>query len=106
MRANMRPRHREAAMMTDQPLPEAVIDQPGIADRAGEAMPASTAQRQRRVAAAIEEKQRLFAPLDRKADLLLKNWRDEAAARGNFAPEVDGFNMRHVLATEPRWQGY
>ena len=69
MRADIRARHREAAMVTDQPLAKAVIDQPGVADRAGKAMPAGAAQRQRRIAAAIEEQQRLLALLDRVSDL-------------------------------------
>ena len=54
--------------MADQPLAKAVIDQPGVADRAGEAMAAGAAQGQRRIAAAIEEQQRLLAPLDREAE--------------------------------------
>ena len=81
MRTDMRARHREAAMMADQPLAKAMIDQPGIADGAGKAMPAGAAQRQRRIAAAVEEQQRLLAPLDRDLDLLGKPRRDEAAAR-------------------------
>ena len=59
-------------MMADQPLAEAMIDQPGIADGAGKPMPAGAAQRQRRIAAAVEEQQRLLAPLDREIDLLGK----------------------------------
>ncbi len=51
-------------MMADQTLAKAVIDQPGIADGAGKAMPAGAAQGQRRVAAAIEKQQRLLAPFD------------------------------------------
>ena len=42
-------------MVADEALAEAVIDQPGIADGAGEAMAAGAAQGQRRIAAAIEE---------------------------------------------------
>jgi len=59
-------------MVTDQPLAEAMIDQPGVADRAGKTMPAGTAQGQRRIAAAIEEQQRLFALLDRLSDIVGK----------------------------------
>ena len=69
VRAGSGRRHREAAMMTDQPLAEAMIDQPGVADGAGEAMPAGAAQRQRRIAATIEEQQRLLAPLDARSDM-------------------------------------
>jgi hypothetical protein len=38
--AGGRTRHREAAMMADQALAEAMIDQPSVADGAGEAMAA------------------------------------------------------------------
>src|SRR5262249_62365578 len=65
LRALRRRRHGEAAMVTDQPPAEAVIDQPGIAIGTGEADAAGATQRQRRVAAAIEKEQRLPAALDR-----------------------------------------
>ena len=91
-------------MMADQPLAKPVIDQPGVADGAGEAMPAGPAQGQRRIAAAVEEQQRLLAPLDRDPDLLGELRRDEAAARRRFAAQIDRLDMRHVLAAEPRRQ--
>ena len=68
MRTDRRARHREAAMMADQPLAKPMIDQPGVADGAGKAMAAGAAQGQRRIAAAIEEQQRLLAPFDRDLD--------------------------------------
>ena len=55
-RALRRRRHREAAMMADELAPEAMIDQPGIAIRTWQAEAAGAAKRQRRIAAAIEEK--------------------------------------------------
>src|SRR5207245_6824369 len=104
MRANMRARHRESAMVADQALAKAVIDQPGVADGAGKTMPAGAAQRQRRIAAAVEEQQRLLAPLHGDLDLLGKPRRDEAAARRWFSPQIDRLDMRHVLAAEARGQ--
>src|SRR6202035_4073711 len=98
IRADMRSRHREAAMVADQALAKPVIDQPGVADGAGKAMPAGAAQGQRRVAAAVEEQQRLLAPLDREADLLGQSRRDEMATRRSLAPQIDRLDMRHVLA--------
>ena len=65
IRTDRRMRHGEAAMMADELAAEAVIDQPGVAVRAGEAEAAGAAQRQRRVAAAVEEEQRLLPALDR-----------------------------------------
>ncbi len=43
MRTRLRPVHREAAVMAYQPLAKAMIDQPSVADGAGEAMAAGTA---------------------------------------------------------------
>ena len=80
-RAFGRMRHGEAAMVADELLAEAVIDQPGVAVRAGEAEAAGAAQRQRRVAAAIEEQQRLLAALERGLDRAGERRRDEAAGR-------------------------
>src|SRR5258708_34767615 len=90
--------------MADETLAEAMIDQPGVADGTGKAMPACPAQRQRRVAAAIEEQQRLLAPRNRDLNLLCEPWRDEAAAAGGFATQIDRLDLRHVLAAEPRQQ--
>ena len=104
VRADMRPRHRETAMVADQPLAKAVIDQPGVADGAGKTMPAGAAQCQRRITAAIEEQQRLLAPLDRVLDLLGQPRRNETAARRRLPPQIDRLDLRHVLAAEPRGQ--
>jgi hypothetical protein len=49
--------------MADEALAEPMIDQPRVADVAGEAVAAGAAQRQRRIAAAVEEQQRLLASL-------------------------------------------
>src|SRR5690349_7913083 len=85
----------DSAMVADEALAEAVIDQPGIADGAGEAMAAGTAQGQRRIAAAVEEQQRLLALLDRAVDLACEPRRDEAAAGRHLAAEINRLDMRH-----------
>ena len=90
--------------MTDQALAEAMIDQPGVADGAGKAMPACPAQCQRRVATAVQEQQRLPAPLHRDPNLLGEPRRDEAAAARRFAPQIDRLDLRHVLAAKSRRQ--
>ena len=69
-------------MMADQALAEPVIDQPGVADGAGEAMAAGAAQRQRRIAAAIQEQQRLFAAAPRDWICSARTGGEPAAARG------------------------
>ena len=43
VRADMRARHREAAVMANKALTKAMIDQPRVADRAGKAMAAGAA---------------------------------------------------------------
>ena len=50
-----------AAMMADERAAKAMLDQPGRAIGALEAMAAGAAQSQRRIAAPVEEQQRLFA---------------------------------------------
>src|SRR6185295_13567237 len=93
-------RHRIAAVMTDQPPLEAVIDQPGVAVRARHPIAAGIAQRQRRKAATVEEEQRLLVALDREPHLLGEPRRDEAAARRAFAAKIDRLNRRQMLAAE------
>src|SRR5690242_5690167 len=61
VRAFRRRRHRKAAVVTDQPPLEAMIDQPGIAIRTLQPESASPAQRERRIAATIEKQKRLLA---------------------------------------------
>ena len=87
-------------MVADEPAPEAVIDQPGVAVRAGEAEAAGAAQRERRIAAAVEEQQRLLAALDRGLHRLGEPRRDEAPARRAFAREIDRLDHRQMLAAE------
>src|SRR6185295_15112271 len=103
-RADIRARHREAAMVTDQALAKSVIDQPGVANGAGKTVAAGATQRQWSVAATVEEQQRLLALLDRKPDLLGQRRRDEAAAWRRRAAHIDRLDMRHMLAAETRRQ--
>ena len=92
---------REAAMMADQPPPEAMIDQPGIAIRACEAMPAGAAQRERRIAAAIEEQQ---APARRARARPAPLPPDAAQMKrprgGPSRAQIDRFDRRQMLAAE------
>ena len=87
-------------MVAHQPPLEAVIDQPGVAIRALQAEAAGAAERERRVAAAIEEQQRLLAAFERVLHSFRQPRRDEAAARRAFAPHVDGLDHRQVRAAE------
>src|SRR4029077_20799001 len=87
-------------MVADELPAKAVIDQPGVAVRAGEAEAAGAAERERRVAAAVEEKQRLLAALERAPDRAGERGRDEAAGRRALAAQIDRLDRRHALAAE------
>ena len=60
VRAGLGPRLEVAAVVAHQHAAEAVLDQPGRAVGALEAVAAGPAQRQRRIAAPVEEQQRLL----------------------------------------------
>ena len=64
-RAGVRALFVMAAMVADELAAKAVLDQPARAVRALEAMAADAAERQRRIAAPVEEQQRLLAALQR-----------------------------------------
>ena len=87
-------------MVADQPLAEAMIDQPGVAIRALQAEAAGAAERERRIAAAVEEQQRLLLALERGLHGFGQPRRDEAAARRAFAPHVDRLDRRQMRAAE------
>jgi hypothetical protein len=88
-------------MVANQPMPEAMIDQPGVAVRTGEPVAASATECQRRIAAPVEKQQRLFVALKREANLVRESRRDVAAARRSLASEVDGLDCGQILAAEP-----
>src|SRR5712692_709059 len=104
LRAFLRLRRIEAAMMAHELAPEAVIDQPGIAVRTVEPEAAGAAERERRIAAAIEEQQGLLAPFQRSLDRACKARRDEAPARRAFALQVDRLDRRFALTAEAQRQ--
>ena len=77
-----------------------MIDQPGVAIRTLQAEAAGAAERERRIAAAIEEQQRLLVAFERDLHRLRQPRRDEAAARRAFAPHVDRLDHRQMRAAE------
>src|SRR5580704_4563482 len=93
-------RHGEAAVVANEVFAETMIDQPGVAVRAGEAKAAGAAQGQRRIAAAIEEQQRLLAALDGDLHRAGEHRRDEAAARRRRLAQIDRLDCRLKLAAE------
>jgi hypothetical protein len=92
-------------MVADELPAETVIDQPGVAVRAGEAEATGATERERRVAAAVEEEQRLLAAFDCGLDRAGKRRRDEAAGRRSLAAQIDSLDHRHALAAETLRQG-
>src|SRR5262249_7541405 len=87
-------RHGEAAVVASEAPPEAMIDQPSVAIRAGEPKTAAAAKRQRRIAAAIEEEKSLLAALKRIAHGLSQTRGDEAAARRALGAQIDQLDRR------------
>ena len=103
-RAEFRPRFDMAAMMADERGAEAVLDQPGRAIGAFEPMAAGAAERQRRIAAPVEEEQRLLAALARRLDARDRLRRQPAPARRALALEVDGRDLGQARRAEARRQ--
>ena len=87
-----------AAMMANERGAKSVLDQPGGAIGAFEAMSARSAQRQRRVAAPIEEQHRLLALGPRLLDAGDRARRQPCAPRRTFALKVDQGDVG-----QPRW---
>ena len=85
--------HDMAAMVAGEPAGEAVLDHPGGAIRALEAVAAMAAEGERRIAAAVEEQQALLARLEILRQRLDQGRRQPAAARRRVLKHVD---RRHV----------
>src|SRR5205807_2920631 len=92
MGALVRRRHREAAVMTDQPALESMLHQPGVAIRAAQAESALPAQGERRIAAAVEKQQRLVSALEGALHCLKQAGRDKTSARRAFGTQIDGLH--------------
>src|SRR5262245_66169969 len=92
-------------MVADELPAEAVIDQPGVAVRTGQAKTAGAAERERRIAAAIEEEECLLVAFKRSPDRAGERWRDVTARRRTLAAQVDRLDRRHALAAEALRQG-
>jgi hypothetical protein len=85
-------------MVAGEAVDEPVLDHPGGAVRALEAVPAGAAQGQRRIAAAVEEQQALLAALEIGLQLAHQRRRQPAAARRRILDEVDRGDVRQLGA--------
>ena len=103
-RADFWPQFDVAAMVADEGGAEAVLDQPRRAVGAFEPMPAGAAERERRIAAPVEEEQRLLAALARRLDPRDRLRRQPAPARRPLAFEVHRRDQRQARRAEPRRQ--
>src|SRR6202042_54331 len=102
LRAKSRSALDMAAMMANERGAKSVFDQPGRAIGAFEAMSASPAQREGRIAAPIEKQHRLLAPAPRLLDPGDPARRQPSAARRPFALEVDQGDIGQPRRTEAR----
>src|SRR5258708_1065815 len=91
-------------MVADQAAPEPMIDQPGVAIRTGEPKSALAAERERGVAAAIEEKEGLLAAFERVPHRLGEARCDEAPAWRAFGAQIDRLDGGGVRAPAARPQ--
>ena len=96
--ALLRDRQREAAVVAVEAAAIAVLDQPGRALRAIDAMAAGAAQRERRVAAAVEVEQRLLLRGERLGHGLDEDGGEPFAALGRMLAQVDGRHVRQLGA--------
>ena len=91
-------RQREAAVVALEPVAIAMLDQPGRALRAVDAVAAGAAQRERRIAAPVEEQQRLLLGGERPGHGLDQHRREPLAALGRVLAQVDGRHLRQLGA--------
>ena len=102
LRAFGRRRGFIAALMTGKPLAIAMLDQPGRTVAARHLVAAGFAQRQRRIAAAVEEQHRLLAGGQRDGERLAQGLRQPGAG---FAPSRGADRSAGSAASPPRRGG-
>ncbi len=101
IRASLGDGNELAAMVAFEPAAEPVLDQPGRAVRAFEAEAAFPAERDRRIAAAVQEQERLLAARQGLADRLDQHRRQPFAPLGRRGAHVDrgdGRKARRFIA--------
>ena len=99
-------RHHMAAMMAGEPVHQPVLDHPGGAVGALEAVAAVAAQGQRREAAAVEEQQRLLAALEVRFELIDERRRKPASARRRILRQVDRADLGQARSGEALRQAH
>ena len=92
------------AMVADQLAAKPVFHQPGRAVRAFEAETAFAAQGQRRIAAPVEEHQRLLAGFDGRTERVNQHGRQKPPGLGRMLAHVDEPHIGHAGTAETRRQ--
>src|SRR6185437_6637711 len=92
------------AMMAHQHAAEAMLDQPGRTVRALVLVPASPAERQRRIAAPVEEEQRLLAPVERRKHLAGEPRRNPLPLLGWLLAHVERRDVGQLRPGETAFQ--
>src|SRR3569623_2809768 len=93
-----------AAMMAHQHAAKAMLDQPRVTIGTLILMPARAAARQWRIAAAIEEQQRLLATIARREHFACHPRRDPLALLGRLLAHVERSDVGHAGLGEARGQ--
>jgi len=93
-----------AALVAHQPFQEPVFDHARIAMVTADLLPAGPAQRDRGIAAPVEEKQRLFPLGQPVAYRPAQVGRDPAGRLHRLGPHVDGLHLRQHRRTKTRGQ--
>ena len=104
MRAGLRHRLQMPAMVAHQLAPEAMLDQRGSAVGAFQPVPAGPAQGQRRIAAAVQEQQRLIARRQRLRQLFDQRRRQPGAGFQLHHLHVDEADLRQFRPPVPVFQ--
>ena len=89
-------------MVADELAAKAVLDQPARAVRALEAVAADAAERQRRIAAAVEEEQRLLAAFQRVCRISVSSTGDRKPPRAGGARRMSIALMSGSAASAKR----
>ena len=104
MRTDSRHRLRFSALMAHQPLKEPMLHHPCIAMIAADLMPARPAERHRRIAATVEEDQRLLSRFQPLRHSIPQRWRHPRAARHILRTHVNRGHLRHHCLTKSSGQ--
>ena len=103
-RTHRRHRFAFAALVAHQPFQEPMFHHPGVTLVTANLMPAGPAQGHRRIAAPVQEQQRLFAPFNTQSHRAAQGGRHPRIARQFLDPHINRPHHRHHRQPEPGGQ--